>query len=102
MKKIVLTFGLIGGALIAVMMFATMPFADRIGFDKGVFVGYTTMILAFMLRVLRHSLVSRKCERRPHNIWPRVSGGNPDHAGCVCLLRGCLGDHVFQIHAGLS
>ncbi len=49
MKKTVLTFGLISGAVMAVMMFATLPFVDKIGFDKGVIVGYTTMILAFML-----------------------------------------------------
>jgi len=49
MKKTVLTFGLIGGAVMAVMMFATLPFVDRIGFDKGFIIGYTTMILAFMM-----------------------------------------------------
>ena len=49
MKKTVLTFGLIGGAIMAMMMFATLPFMDKIGFDKGVIIGYTTMILAFML-----------------------------------------------------
>lgn len=49
MKKIVLTFGLISGALMAGFMFATLPFIDRIGFDRGVFVGYTSMVLAFML-----------------------------------------------------
>ena len=48
-KKTVLTFGLIGGAIMAAMMFATLPFVDKIGFDKGEIVGYTTMILAFML-----------------------------------------------------
>jgi len=32
-----------------IMMFATMPFHDRIGFDKGLIIGYTTMVLAFML-----------------------------------------------------
>jgi hypothetical protein len=49
MKKTVLTFGLISGAIMAVMMFATLPFVERIGFDKGFIIGYTTMILAFML-----------------------------------------------------
>ena len=49
MKKTILTFGLIGGAIMATMMFATLPFVDKIGFDKGAIVGYTTMILAFML-----------------------------------------------------
>jgi len=49
MKKTVLTFGLISGAVMSAMMFATLPFVDKIGFDKGAIVGYTTMILAFML-----------------------------------------------------
>lgn len=49
MKKTVLTFGLVGGAVIALLMFATLPFVDKIGFDNGVIVGYTTMVLAFML-----------------------------------------------------
>jgi hypothetical protein len=49
MKKIVLTFGLIGGAIASALMFGTMPFADKIGFDYGLIVGYTTMILAFTL-----------------------------------------------------
>ncbi|HYX28953.1 MAG TPA: DUF4199 domain-containing protein [Pyrinomonadaceae bacterium] len=49
MKRIVLTFGLISGALMALFMFATMPFIDKIGMDKGYFVGYTSMVLAFML-----------------------------------------------------
>src|SRR6266852_6487926 len=49
MKRTVLTFGLIGGAIMATMMFATMPFVDKIGPDKGEIIGYTTMILAFML-----------------------------------------------------
>ena len=49
MKKTVLTFGLISGAVMALMMFATLPFIDRIGFDRGVIVGYTSMVLSFLL-----------------------------------------------------
>ena len=49
MKKTVWTFGLIGGAIMAAMMYATLPFMDKIGFDRGEIVGYTTMILAFLL-----------------------------------------------------
>ncbi|MDQ5844172.1 MAG: DUF4199 domain-containing protein [Acidobacteriota bacterium] len=49
MKKTVLTFGLISGAIMVAMMFATLPFMDKIGFDRGAIIGYTTMILAFML-----------------------------------------------------
>lgn len=49
MKKIVLTFGLISGVIMSVLMVATMPFADRIGFDYSMVVGYTIMVLAFLL-----------------------------------------------------
>jgi predicted GNAT family acetyltransferase len=48
MKKTVVTFGLMGAGLMALMMFATIPFAEQIGFDKGIIIGYTTMVLAFM------------------------------------------------------
>lgn len=49
MRKIVLTFGLIAGAILSVMMLITLPFQDQIGFDKGAIVGYTTMVLAFLM-----------------------------------------------------
>ena len=49
MKKTVLTFGLISGAVSSVMMLATLPFIDRIGFDKGEILGYTTIVLSFLL-----------------------------------------------------
>lgn len=49
MKKIVLTFGLIAGAMLSAMMLMTLPFLDKIGFDKGEIIGYTTMVLAFLM-----------------------------------------------------
>src|SRR5688500_7870951 len=49
MRKTVLTFGLIAGVILSVMMLATLPFLDRIGFDRGEVIGYTTMVLAFLL-----------------------------------------------------
>jgi hypothetical protein len=50
MQKIVLTFGLISGAILAVMMFITIPFHEQIGFGTaGYVVGYTSMVLAFLL-----------------------------------------------------
>ena len=49
MKKIVLTFGLISGALLSLMMAATVIFIDSIGMDKGAIVGYTQMLLSFLL-----------------------------------------------------
>lgn len=49
MKKTVLTFGLISGAVAALLMFSTMLFADRIGFDRGLIVGYTTIVVSLLL-----------------------------------------------------
>lgn len=49
MKKIVLTFGLIGGVMISALMLATVPFAKQIGFDKAQYVGYTVMVLSFLM-----------------------------------------------------
>ena len=49
MQRIVLTFGLIAGAILSVMMLLTIPFHDQIGFDKGYIIGYTTMVLAFLM-----------------------------------------------------
>ena len=49
MKKTVLTFGLISGAISALLMLVTVPFIDKIGFDRGVIVGYTGMVLSFLL-----------------------------------------------------
>lgn len=49
MKKIVLTFGLIGGGILAALMALTLPFHDQIGFDRGVYVGYATMVAAFLM-----------------------------------------------------
>lgn len=48
MKKVVLTFGLLSGVASAAMMFATVPFIETIGFDRGVFVGYTAIVISFL------------------------------------------------------
>ena len=47
MKKTILTFGLISGAISSVMMVATVPFADKIG--HSLLLGYTTIVLSFLL-----------------------------------------------------
>jgi hypothetical protein len=49
MRKIVLTFGLISGAILSVMMLITQAFFGQIGFDKGEIIGYTSMVLAFLM-----------------------------------------------------
>lgn len=49
MRKIVLTFGFIAGGILSAMMLITIPFHEQIGFDKGIIIGYTTMVLAFLM-----------------------------------------------------
>jgi hypothetical protein len=49
MRKSVLTYGLVAGVILSVTMLATVPFQDRIGFDKGWLVGYATMVVAFLM-----------------------------------------------------
>jgi amino acid transporter len=49
MKKIVLTYGLISGAIISALMIASLPLENRIGFNRSLFVGYTIMVASFLL-----------------------------------------------------
>ena len=47
MKKTILVFGLISGAISSLMMIATVPFADRIGHSY--VLGYATIVLSLLL-----------------------------------------------------
>lgn len=49
MKKTVLTFGLISGAISSALMAVNMSFIEQIGFDRGLYFGYTAIVLSFML-----------------------------------------------------
>ena len=49
MKKTILTYGLISGILSAIMMAATVPFIHDLNGSKGYLVGYTTIVLSFLL-----------------------------------------------------
>lgn len=50
MRKIVLTFGLIAGGILSIMMVLSLGlFNDRIDFDTGEVIGYSTMVLAFLM-----------------------------------------------------
>ncbi len=49
MKKTILTFGLISGAISSLVMVAILPFKDRIGFERGPVIGYTSIVLSFLL-----------------------------------------------------
>src|SRR5437762_10111709 len=50
MKKTVLTFGLISGAIMTAMMVGTLPFTNSAWLQAhSMVIGYTTMVLSFML-----------------------------------------------------
>jgi hypothetical protein len=49
MKKVVLTFGLIAGLIISVLMGGSLLVADRIGSAHGMALGYTIMVASFLL-----------------------------------------------------
>ncbi len=49
MKKTVLTFGLIGGLIISVLMDSSLLLADKIGSGHSMVIGYTIMVASFLL-----------------------------------------------------
>jgi hypothetical protein len=49
MKKIVLTYGLIAGLIISVLMDGNMFLANKIGSGHSLLLGYTTMVASFLL-----------------------------------------------------
>jgi uncharacterized protein DUF4199 len=49
MKKIVLTFGLISGAIMSGLMTAVIVFAHQTDPGRGMVIGYTIMVLSFLL-----------------------------------------------------
>ena len=49
MRKTILTFGLISGAISSLLMIAIVAFGDRIGFDRGAVIGYTSIVLSFLM-----------------------------------------------------
>ena len=49
MKKVVLTFGLIAGAIISVLMGGSLLLAGRIGSGHSMALGYTIMVASFLL-----------------------------------------------------
>jgi hypothetical protein len=49
MKKTVLTYGLISGAIAAVLMLAHVPFMDSLEYSTSLIVGYTGIVLSALL-----------------------------------------------------
>lgn len=46
MKKTILTYGLLSSAVSVTMLAITLALSDQVGFDKGLIIGYTTIILS--------------------------------------------------------
>jgi hypothetical protein len=49
MRKIIVTFGLISGAISSLMMIAVVTFGGRIGFDRGAIISNTSIVLSFLM-----------------------------------------------------
>ena len=49
MRRIVLVFGLIAGAILSVLMITSATFSHRINTEYALVIGYTSMVLAFLL-----------------------------------------------------
>lgn len=49
MRKIVLTFGLIAGAIMSAMLFLALPFQEQLSGERGAVLGYTSMVLASLM-----------------------------------------------------
>lgn len=48
MKNTILKYGLLSGGVSALLMTATIPFVDQIGFEYGTIIGYTEMVISFL------------------------------------------------------
>src|SRR5689334_3047896 len=49
MKKTVFVFGVASGLVSSTLMLLTVPFMHQIGYDRGLVVGYTAIVAAFLV-----------------------------------------------------
>ena len=84
MKKIVLTFGLLSGVVSAAMMAATMPFAEAIGFDRMLVVGYTSTVISFLF------VYFGVRSYRDNVLGGQISFGKGFQAGILITLISCF------------
>jgi hypothetical protein len=80
MKKIVLTFGLIGGLVISVLMNASLLVADKIGAGHSMALGYTIMVASFLL------IYFGVRTYRDQNLAGRISFGRAFACGLLIAL----------------
>lgn len=84
MKKIVWTFGLISGAIMAAFMFATLPFVNALG-DHSYLVGYTGIVAGFLC------VYFGVRSYRDNVLGGRIGFGRALSAGLLIALIGSLG-----------
>ena len=84
MKKIVLTFGLLSGVVSAVIMAATMPFAEAIGFDRMLVVGYTAIVISLLF------VYFGVRSYRDNVLGGQISFGKGFQAGILITLISCF------------
>ena len=68
MKKIVLTFGLISGVIMSALMTAVIVFAHQTDPTRGMVIGYTIMVLSFLLIFFGFLLVPQESKNTFANI----------------------------------
>lgn len=86
MKKTVLIFGLISGAVSSAMMFATLPFLKNgaVNFENGEIIGYTAIVLSFVLVFFGIR------SYRENKLGGEISFGKAFAAGLLITLVSCL------------
>jgi len=89
MKKTVLTFGLIAGVMISVLMDSSLLLAHKVGSGHSMVLGYTMMVASFLL--IYFGIRSY----RDNTLW------HPDRAHHHRLLRRHVGDTLLQFHTPL-
>ena len=80
MKKTVLTFGLIAGAVISILMGGSLLIADKIGSGHSMVLGYANMVASFLL--IYFGIRSY----RDNNLGGRISFGRAFACGILITL----------------
>ncbi len=99
MRKIVLTFGLIAGAIMSAMMVIALPFQKQIGFDRAAIIGYTTMVLAFLMVFVGVKSYRDNVAGGQVSFGRAVTVGLLITAVATVVLRGHLGSDLLPVHA---
>lgn len=84
MKKVVLTFGLISGLMISVLMGASLVFADKLGAGHSMAIGYTIMVASFLL------VYFGVRSYRDNELGGQISFGKAFACGILIMLITCI------------